>query len=110
MTIAGFFIGFGDFEARLSLHEIADVLSSKAFGGIRFVEKEVDDERDLGTLTLEHDFLGIQVDLVGSNGSYTLEIGTIPSASVDGCPDVCNLSKVLQQRLSQIKEVWVKPV
>jgi len=108
MSIAGFVVGYADCVSDLSVHELANVLSSRAFGGIRFVEKIVDGEHDLGTLTLEHDFVGIQVDLFGANGTYTLEIGTRPSASVKGCPDVCDLTQMILQRLSQISEVTVE--
>lgn len=110
MSIAGAVIGFVDFETELSLYDIADVLSSKAFGGIHFVEKDVDGEHDLGTLTLEYEFLGIQVDLVGANGTYTLEVATTGKSSVVHCPEVCDLSRMLQQCLSQIVDVSVKIV
>jgi hypothetical protein len=36
--------------------------------------KDIDGEYDVGTWTREQDFLGIQVDLLGQDGSHSLEI------------------------------------
>jgi len=105
MSLAGFITGFGDFKSALSLDQVASLLSSSVFGGIKFVEKDVDGEHDVGTLCLERDFVGIQVDLFGAGGCYTVEIGTRPSASVADSPDVCDLSEMLRQRLTQLTEV-----
>lgn len=107
MAIAGFVIGFADFTTQFSIEEVAVAISSKVFGGIRFVEKDVDEIYDVGTLTLEQDFLGIQVELFGANGFFTLELGTLPSASVKECDEVCNLSEMLKQRLTQIPGIKV---
>src|SRR5260370_28436924 len=107
MALAGFVIGFADFKSSHPIREVATILSSKAFGGIRFVDKVVDECHDAGTLTLERNFLGIQVDLFGADGKYTLEIGTRPSASVEKCTEVCDLSEMLKHRLSQITGITV---
>ena len=105
MTVAGFLIGFADFASSLPISQVADLLSARVFGGIRFVEKDVDEEYDLGTLCLAHDFLGVQVDLVGQDGRYTLELGTRPSASVATINVVCDLSAMLRQRLAEVDEI-----
>ncbi len=99
MALVGFALGFVDLSSPLPLVQVADLLSSKVFGGIRFIEKDVDEDYDVGTLCLEHDFLGLQVDLSGDNGRYTVEIGTRPSASVPGIDEVCDLSAMLAHRI-----------
>ena len=107
MGNAGFIMGFADFKSPLSMLQVAKTLSSQIFGGIEFCEKDVDGEHDLGTLCLDHDFLGMQVDLFGKNGNFTLEIGTIPSASVSEINEVCDLSAMLKQRIDQLREYQV---
>lgn len=99
MSTAGFVIAFADINTSLGLHDLAAVLSSHVFGGIPFVDKDVDEDYQLGTLCLAHDFIGIQVDLFGGTGMYTLEISTRPSASVGDLDDVCDLSAMLKQRI-----------
>lgn len=97
-------MGFADFKSPLSILQVAKILSSQIFGGIEFCEKDVDGEHDLGTLCLDHDFLGIQVDLLGEDGKFTLEIGTLPSASVLELDEVCDLSAMLKQRIDQLED------
>lgn len=104
MGMAGFYLGFVDFKSPLPISQVAKILSSQLFGGIEFCEKDVDGEHDLGTLCLEHDFLGIQVDIIGEDGKFTLELGTRPSASVLGIDEVCDLSAMLKQHLDQLEE------
>ncbi|MGL4461960.1 MAG: hypothetical protein ACRC1K_07380 [Planctomycetia bacterium] len=99
MSTASSLIGFADFSTPLSLQQVAELLSSRVFGGIHFIEKDVDGEHDLCTLTLAQDFLGVQVDLFGEAGRYTLEFATRPSAIVSGGGMVCDLSAMLKQRI-----------
>lgn len=105
MVMAGYAVGFADFTCSLPISQVAELLSSSAFGGIRFIEKNDDGEHDVGTLTLEHDFLGLQVDLFGEDESFTIEIGTRPSASVSGVDGVCDLSAMLRQRIEKLGEL-----
>jgi len=104
MGNAGFIMAFADFKSPLSKSQVAKTLSSQIFGGIEFCEKDVDGEHDLGTLCLVQDFLGMQVDLLGEDGNFTLEIGTIPSASVSEINVVCDLSAMLKQGIDQLRE------
>lgn len=99
MSNAGFLIGFADFDSPLSLSEVADLLSTRVFGGIRFVEKDVDVEEYLGILNLEKDFLGMQVDLFGGNGGFTLELQTISTAGVSGETSIWDLSSIMKKRI-----------
>lgn len=101
MAVVGYVMGFVDFSSPLPISQVAELLSSRVFGGIGFVEKDVDGEHDAGTLCLAHDFLGLQVDLFGGDGSYTLELGTRPSASVSIIDEVCDFSAMLKQRIVQ---------
>ncbi|MCA9008057.1 MAG: hypothetical protein KDA70_22515, partial [Planctomycetaceae bacterium] len=102
MGIVGYIVGFTDFKSSLSISQVAKLLSSRVFGGIDFIEKDVDEDHDVGTLCLCQDFLGIQVDLFGENGNFTLEIGTLPSASVLEINEVCDLSAMLKQYIDQL--------
>ena len=109
MALAGFVVGFADFRLSLPLYDAAAVISERVFGGIRFVEKKEDDECDIPTLRLEHDFAGIGAELIGSDDSYTIEICTRPSASVAETPDVCDLSAMLKQQLARVPGVILMP-
>jgi hypothetical protein len=104
MPIAGYAVGFVDFASPLSIAQVAALLSSRVFGGIDFIEKDVDGEHDVGTLCLAQDFLGLQVDLFGEGGRYTVEIGTRPSASVSTIDEVCDLSAMLRQSIERLEE------
>lgn len=100
MSSASSLIGFADITTPLPIQQVAELLSSRVFGGIRFIEKDVDGEHDLGTLCLAQDFLGVQVDLFGGDGGYTLELATRPSAVVAEIKsDVCDVSAMLKQRI-----------
>ena len=100
MSSASSFIGFADITTPLPIKQVAEMLSSRVFGGIRFIEKDVDGEHDLGTLCLAQDFLGMQVDLFGGDGGFTLELATRPSAIVaEFVSDVCDVSSILKQRI-----------
>ena len=101
MAVVGYALGFVDFSSPLPISQVAELLSSQVFGGISFVEKDVDEEHDLGTLCLAYDFLGLQVDLFGGGGGYTLEPGSLPSASVAEIGEVCDFSAMLKQRILQ---------
>lgn len=101
MTVVGYALGFADFSSPLPISQVAELLSSRLFGGIGFVEKDVDGEHDLGTLCLSQDFLGLQVDLLGENGRYTIELGTRPSASVSTVREVCDFSEMLKQGIER---------
>ena len=104
MSVIGYAIGFADFTSSLSLSQVAELLSSQVFGGIDFIEKDVDGEHDLGTLCLAQDFLGLQVDLFGADGGFTVELGTRPSASVNGnVGKVGDLSAMLRQRIDTLE-------
>jgi len=105
MGIVGYIVGFTDFKSSLAISQVAKLLSSNIFGGIDFIEKDVDGEHDVGTLCLNQDFLGIQVELFGENGNFTLEIGTQPSASVLEINEVCDLSAMLKQRIDQLGDL-----
>ncbi len=105
MAMAGYAVGFADFTCASPISQVAELLSSRVFGGIGFIEKDVDGEHDLGTLTLERDFIGLQVDLFGEDGVYTLELGTRPSASVSGVDDVSDLSAMLKQQIEKLEEL-----
>jgi hypothetical protein len=89
------------------MDQLAKLISSHVFGGIPFVPKETDEDYDLGTLSLANDFIGIQADLVGRGGAYTIEIGTRPSASIAEVSDVCDLSAMLRQRLNSLSGITV---
>lgn len=107
MGYAGFIMGFVDFKSPLPIAQVAELLSSHIFGGIEFCEKDVDDEHDLGTLCLKNDFLGMQADLFGQDGNFTVEIGTLPSASVTELNEVCDLSPMLKQQIDQLSEFQI---
>ena len=68
MAVVGYVVGFADFASSLAIYEVSTLLSARLFGGIDFIEKDVDEEHDLGTRCLAQDFLGMQVDLFGHNG------------------------------------------
>lgn len=102
MAVVGYAVGFVDFSSPLPISQVAELLSSRVFGGIAFVEKDVDGEHDAGTLCLAHDFLGLQVDLFGESGRYTVEIGTRPSASVSSIDEVCDLSAMLKHSIESL--------
>ena len=99
MTLVGFAMAFADFASPLPISQVAEVLSSRVFGGIAFIEKDVDGEHDLGTLRLVQDYIGLEVNLFGKNGRYTVELGTVPSASVAEIDAVCDLSAMLKQAI-----------
>lgn len=103
MAVVGYVVGFVDFSSPWPISQVAELLSSRVFGAIAFVEKEVDGEHDLGTLCLAHDFLGLQADLFGESGRYTLEIGTLPSASVSSIGEVCDFSAMLKHRIKSLE-------
>ncbi len=105
MVFGGYVLGSVDFTSSLSLSQVADLLSSKIFGGICFVEKDVEEDYDLGTLCLAYDFMGIQVDLLGEEGRFTIEIGTRPSASVEEINEVCDFSEMLKQFINELDEL-----
>ena len=105
MPLIGYAVGFADFTSSLSMSQVAKLLSLRVFGGIEFIEKDVDGEHDSGTLCLAHDFLGLQVDLLGEDGAFTLELGTRPSASVDdGIGETADLSAMLKQAIATLEE------
>lgn len=108
MVVVGFAVGFVDFSCSLTVSEVAELLSKNIFGGIEFIEKDVEEEHDLGTLCLARDFLGLQVDLFGENGKYTVEIGTRPSASVPTIHEVCDLSAMLRHSIDSIADCVIK--
>ena len=109
MALSGFVLGFADFRLPLPLVDAAALLSNEIFGGIPFIEKENDGSNDAVTLQLEDAFCGIVAELIGSDGNYTIEIGTRPSASVADNSEVCDLSAMLKQQLSRVPGVTILP-
>jgi len=101
MTQIGYILRFCDFESLRSIDEVGRFLSIAVFGGIEFVRKITDEDYDDGNLVLQQDFLGIQAELFGEGGSYTLEIATIPSASTEGSGEVGDVSLMLKQRIQR---------
>jgi len=109
MPMVGSVLGFVDFTSALPLNQVAVLLSAQLFGGIRFIEKDVECEDEIGTLSLENDFLGIQVDLLGEAGLFTLELATRPSASVSEVEEVCDLSAMLKQGIERVEALTFDP-
>lgn len=98
----GFFIGFVDFESSLPKNQVLELLSSEMFGGIKLIEKDVDDDHNLGYLCLAKDFLGIQIDLcTNDKGGYTIELGTVgpPHPDIDG---IASFDLLLKERIQGI--------
>jgi hypothetical protein len=102
MTQIGYVLGFCDFECPRSIEEVGRMLSETIFGGIAFVRKTSDEDYDDGNLVLQRDFLGIQIEVSGEGGRYTLELATVPSASVEGVPVVGDLSAMIKQRVQTL--------
>jgi hypothetical protein len=102
MMLVGFVLGFADFALALPLQEAAALLSRHVFGGIPFIDHDRDDIDGGPSLILQCDFVGINAELFGKEGEYTLEINTRPSASVEEINVVCDLSAMVKQQLLQI--------
>ena len=101
MKVVGFVLGFADFLSPLTIQEVASTLSREVFGGIPFVEKNVDEDYEVGTLCLKDAFIGLQVELFGGDGGYTLELGTKPSASVQDRDTVFDFSELIKQQVAK---------
>jgi hypothetical protein len=89
------------------LEEAATLISDKVFGGIPFQIKEQDSDDSSPTLILKHAFVGIVAELFGGIDGYTIELGTRPSASVEGINEVADLSPMLKQQLECVPGVVV---
>lgn len=108
MALSGYVLGYADFSLALPSLDAASLLSQTIFGGILFVEIE-DHESGQMLLRLESDFMGFTADLVGAEEHYTLELGTLPSASAADGTAVCDLSALLKRRLSRVPGVELLP-
>lgn len=102
MTQIGYVLGYCDFECTRPIEEVAKMLSEVVFGGIELVRKNTDNDYDAGNFVLRKDFLGVQIELSGEAGRFTLELGTVPSASVEHISEVGDLSALIKQRVQTL--------
>jgi hypothetical protein len=110
MTQVGYVLGYCDFECTRTIEEVARMLSEMVFGGIELVPKNTDNDYDADNYTLRKDFLGIQIELSGEAGRYTLELGTVQSASVEHVSEVGDLSQMIKQRVQSLLALEVRNV
>jgi hypothetical protein len=100
-------IGFADFTVAIPLQRVASHVSAAIFAGIRFIP-DPGGWDEVPCLRLERDFLGLRIQLGGSETSgYTLEIDTTLGASIDSLPGtegpiVCDVSAMLKHQLAKI--------
>jgi len=102
MTQVGYVLGYCNFECARSIEEVATMLSEVVFGGIELVPKNTNNDYDTGNFVLRKDFLGMQIELSGETGRFTLELGTVPSASVESVSEVGDLSALIKQRVQTL--------
>ncbi len=111
MGYARAYLGYANFTSTMSDEQVASLLTSELFGGIRFLQIEVHEESDVGRLYLEHDFMGIEINLLtGNDGRFSVEIGTTLRAFLEKseeCDTVCDLSAMLKKMLANIPEITV---
>lgn len=105
MSRAGFVLGFVDFRAAQSLQDVASIVSETVFGGIPFGVKHQDYDDGPPTLILQRTFVGLVAELFGGPDHYTIEVGTVPSASVEGLPEVADVSAILKQQLERLQGI-----
>ena len=72
------------------------------------MEIEVLEESDVGRLYLEHEFMGMVVNLLtGDDGRFSIEIDTALGTFVKECDTVCDLSAMLKQMLGSLSDITV---
>jgi hypothetical protein len=101
-----------DFSSQLSLHEVAQLISTNCFGGIGFTGLNEGIWDEIPAMRLEKPVLGLEVNLGGSAEEaegYTLEVasnnpygGVLGQVEGDPAAGVCEFSSYLAGYLKKI--------
>ena len=108
-----FIVGYVTLQSDLTLEEIAQTLSVKIFGGIKFGGRDLEIHEEIPAVFIESPILGLKIVLEGNNNSdkyYSLSVGpwvAFPDFEREEVRLDNYLVELLKIALKEVKEVRI---